>query len=367
MASKGGLGGGGLATALQIVSDEQISGVIRVSNSDGKFEIHCIDGKVVQAIPAGASADERLGEALIRNGAVSRHDVDDSWIAVRRSGGSLGEAMVRYLDRDELRRLMHVQISDVIFELFMSKRGRWEIDTTEGTATPWGFEIIDSLALIEDGRRVLAEWPVIRSVVDSPRLRFKRVKDVTAASGLGPNDHFVFTLVRADRDVTDIEHLARLGRFEADRALYQLASEGYIVAKGLSPEPEAQITPEDVRRARRLRMVHALGHLAVCGLLAVAVLHGARQLLRPGPKTVGGAASGVDSDLQAVVARTQSGRILAAVEIYRIHKGVYPENLPAVVEAGLLREDDLTYPLFAEPFVLEREGDRSYTLTPPLR
>ena len=370
MAAKGNLKGAGLADALRAVAEHKQPCVIRATAPAGRFEIHCKQGKVVRAVPEGADPDERLADALVNSGAIHRHDVEDAIVAARRAQEDLPAAMAERMDRDELRQFLFVQITDVVLDVFASPKGKWEIDITEGVSMRWGFVAVEAAQLIEDGQRAIDEWPVVRSVVDNPRLRFKKIKELDSsanAGGLAANDHCVFTLVRDDRDVTDIEHLARLGRFESARALYQLYSEGYIVPKGLSPEVEGPITKAGVRQARRLRLVHALGHLAVLGLVAVAAMYGARKALRPPPAFVSGSVGQIDSDLQAVLGSNRRARIRAAIEIYSLHTGVYPDSLDAVVAAGLLSADDLTYPLYAEPYTLQRDGERSFTLTPPLR
>lgn len=369
MAVKGSLKAGGFADALQIVAETKQSCVIRTTTPDGRYEIHCRGGQVVRATPQGADADERLGDALVRSGAASREEVELGFSSARRGNEDLPAAMAERMDRDELRQFLYFQIVDVVHLMFGAAKGKWELDTTEGAAKRWGFEAVDAHSLIDDGRRLVDEWPVIRSVVDSPRLRFKKIREIGDAlgGGLGANDHFVFTLVRDDRDVRDIEHLARIGWYEAQRALYQLASEGYIVPKGLSPEVEGPVTKAMVRDARRLRRVHATSHLGVLILVAVAGMYGARRALRPPPAFVSGAVADIDNDLQAVLGANQRARIGAAIEVYALHKGGYPDSLQAVVAAGLLNEDDLTYPMYDEPYVLQRDGERSFILTAPLR
>lgn len=370
MAVKGSLRAGGLASALQIVADDKQSCVIRATNSSGAFEIHCKEGQIVRAIHEGGDPDERLAQALVHSGAASSEEVELGFSAARRNGEDLPAAMAERMDREELRQFLYVQISDVVLDVFGSKRGRWEFDTGSGVAKRWGFEAVEAFRLIDDGRRAIDEWPVIESIVDSPRLRFKKIRDLddsTVGGGLGPNDHLVFTLVRDDRDAREIEHLARIGRFEVRRALYQLASEGYIVPKGMSPEVEGPITKAMVRHARRLRFVHSVGHLAVLALVAVAAMYGARRALRPPPTSISGSVAAIDSDLQAVLGANQRARIRAAIEVYALHKGGYPDDLGAVVTAGLLSPDDLTYPMYDEPYILQRDGERSFSLTPPLR
>ena len=57
-------------------------------------------------------------------------------------------------------------------------------------------------------------------------------------------------------------------------------------------------------------------------------------------------------------------RIEAAVEVYRVRVGSYPETLTEVVEAGLLTHAALSYPSYSAQYFYERSGE-SYVLHPP--
>ncbi len=369
MSTKGSLKAGGFGKALQIVADEERSCVIHVRGPSERYAIHCLDERVVRALRGDAKPDEGLAQALLGGGVADPDQVEAALREVRRTDCDLPTAMATKMDRLELRRHLHIQLADVVHAVFALPRGGWEIADGEEPDKPWGFESLPAADLVSDGARVVEEWPKIRTIVDSPRLRFTKVGDLVVSptqAELGPNEGLIFTLVRDDRDVADIESLARLGAFETQRALFQLTVAGHILPKDLSPERGAA-SPAALRAARRRRTVHAMGHLLVAVLVAMASLGAIRRALRPPPTAVAGAITDRATDLQTVMGDHQSARIATALEVFLLHTGSYPETLEEVVQAGLLRSDDLTYPLFDEPFVLRRSGERSYWLTPPLR
>ena len=73
-----------------------------------------------------------------------------------------------------------------------------------------------------------------------------------------------------------------------------------------------------------------------------------------------------DPATQRFISRQQISRIQAALGVYRLEKGEVPEQLAALVEAGLLEHDDLSYP-WADGYYYRRTDKQGYLLLPPLR
>jgi len=60
------------------------------------------------------------------------------------------------------------------------------------------------------------------------------------------------------------------------------------------------------------------------------------------------------------------GMLESAVEMFRLEQGDYPIRLAQVVEAGLLTQDDLTFPDYEQPYYYRRVAE-GYLLLPPTR
>ncbi|HEX7488471.1 MAG TPA: type II secretion system protein GspG, partial [Anaeromyxobacteraceae bacterium] len=65
------------------------------------------------------------------------------------------------------------------------------------------------------------------------------------------------------------------------------------------------------------------------------------------------------------LARQQVGRLVAALEVWRLEHGEYPDRLGALVEANLVEARDLRYP-WPEAYHYRRRADGGFVLLPPL-
>jgi hypothetical protein len=70
-----------------------------------------------------------------------------------------------------------------------------------------------------------------------------------------------------------------------------------------------------------------------------------------------------DPAARELLHHNQQRRVYAALELYRLENGRYPDALDSLVEAGLLAEGDLRYP-WRRPRVYRRDGDRVLVLRP---
>jgi hypothetical protein len=168
-----------------------------------------------------------------------------------------------------------------------------------------------------------------------------RGKKVTgAASNLTRNDRKVFGFIDGRRPAGQVIDLSRLGEFEACKSLVHLIDEGYIapvkevVAR---PEPDAGSIRKRVAWGPLIgRVALNLGVLVGLGLAVAALPLSREQIIESGRQL------GHDYLARARTNRLQV--IAAALEVYRVEQGQFPESLDAVVEAGLVSQEVLEMP-----------------------
>jgi hypothetical protein len=78
------------------------------------------------------------------------------------------------------------------------------------------------------------------------------------------------------------------------------------------------------------------------------------------------ATSFADPAAQRHVSQAQCVRIEAALEVFQLERGELPEHLDSLVQAGLLKPEELSYP-WREPYYYRRIAARQFVLLPPLR
>jgi hypothetical protein len=73
-----------------------------------------------------------------------------------------------------------------------------------------------------------------------------------------------------------------------------------------------------------------------------------------------------DPAAERLISRAQVKRIEGALEVFRLERGELPEKLDALVEAGLLKPEELRYP-WREQYYYRRLAAREFVLLPPLQ
>jgi hypothetical protein len=71
-----------------------------------------------------------------------------------------------------------------------------------------------------------------------------------------------------------------------------------------------------------------------------------------------------DNRGERFVSRYQIERLRSALEVYKVETGAYPEKLDVLVEVGLARRRDLSYP-WTQEYAYRRQGE-GYRLLSPL-
>jgi len=224
-----------------------------------------------------------------------------------------------------------------------------------------------------EGFRMLDEWPLIRAKINNYDLVFRIVraledeeteaealerilddafnefvdetpggvpvkKGQTGAVGnLGRSERRMLSLVDGKRSVHRLIDLSRLVEFEACKALVTLLDEGFI-----SPVKRKRARESPGRRGR-LNIVGVLTkfvvNIVVLGGLAAAafLMPWSRIELRQNSEQV---------TLEAWE-RVRANRLVAisqALEVYRVETGHYPDDLSALLKAGLLDTGVLDLP-----------------------
>jgi hypothetical protein len=194
-------------------------------------------------------AEDRLGEYL-----VSHRIVTESQL--RRAEPStgnqerLGKSLVRVglLTPDTLWEHVRGQVTEIIYSLFMWKRGSFEF--REGTPQPEKISLdVSVMTLIIEGTRRLDEWSRVREKIQSDGVVLAPVKSpgqVDPSVSLSEVEQTVLTLVDGRRTVRMIVKRSCQGRFQTWQALHSLLSAGLIRIQLLALDPPSPHSIEPV-------------------------------------------------------------------------------------------------------------------------
>jgi len=394
VALKGTLKDFGIAEILQLIGQQAKSGVLHLESRDDLIHIAIADGNVVRAESTGRKTRERLGNLLVRADIITPEELAYALDAQKRSLRRLGDILVELglVSKHDLREMTALQTTETVFRLFHWKSGTYEFEPGD---VEWDRETVTPLraeSVLMEGFRQVDEWPLVRRRISSTAMTFERTRaleperasrkpekeggDVDAAfdglgaepepkkGELGRNERRCHELAEPGRTVEKIVDLSRLGEFETCKALLNLVNLGYL--RALPPANRAAAAvgayAQDWQARIRRGAARVVATLAIAAALAGIAYWVDRRGLAFGGQ--GGAALR-DNTAQRFLARYQMERLRGALEVYRLERGEYPDDLSRLPEAGLADGRDLTYP-WSEPYYYRRRPEGRFVLLPPV-
>ena len=115
-----------LSGILQVLSEEQKTGVLKIHNTKGEFQIILLNGSIVYAIQYKKEA--RLGELLIQDGVISAERLAACLDIAKDEKLAIGKVLVdhKVISKKVLHQYLYRQFEDILFQLFLEKQGRFE-------------------------------------------------------------------------------------------------------------------------------------------------------------------------------------------------------------------------------------------------
>jgi len=227
MSLEGKLKDFGIADILQLLAQQQKTGILLVERGNDAAEIYFLNGLVIET--RSSQHTDRLGEMLIRGGYVTRQQVD---AALDRQGDSfdyLGKLLVRdgLIQHEVLQQALQTQMLETFFDILQWRDGQYRFITDKFKKEGVLDTIPGIQSILLDVLRMIDEWPAIAKIIPSFQMVF------TLAEAHTPDDIEidelpVYQLIDGRRSVQEIIDGSLLGRYAACKILAELLQDGII-------------------------------------------------------------------------------------------------------------------------------------------
>ncbi|HXT47810.1 MAG TPA: DUF4388 domain-containing protein [Gemmatimonadaceae bacterium] len=256
MAIKGSLREASLPDVLQLLAMGQKTGCLSVTDRNNFGYIYFDRGRISYA--SIVNRRDRLGDTLVKNAVITQRELDAAIDAqaTQLRNKRIGEILIEQhiLTREELHHYIRVQIEEAVYYLFTWVQGTF---TFEADMRPDDNDVLVSInpeSLLLEGARRVDEWSLIEKKVPSFDLIFEL--DVgrlaTSDAQLTSAQQTLTPLIDGRRDVTALIDMSGLGDFEVGKALYGLATAGFIQRVGKSRPQDDVVREARVEEHRNL-------------------------------------------------------------------------------------------------------------------
>jgi len=238
MSLEGNLKSLNLIAVLQLVSNERMSGILRIKS---KAEVVCIgfgEGMISGAFYERGGRQERFENYLVKSGMVSK----ENYAAITKIQEATRQPIINillennYLKREELELVIRFKIQEVLDEVFAWQDGEFKFEETKIMYAKSLIKIrLNTEAVILEGMRRIDEWPRIVKVISSDELVFRPKEKPDITIDFTDEEKRVVGLIDSKRTVRDIIEDGGLGRFRTYSAVYHLFSSGQLETYYIKP------------------------------------------------------------------------------------------------------------------------------------
>ncbi|MGV8040885.1 MAG: DUF4388 domain-containing protein [Thermoanaerobaculaceae bacterium] len=373
MALEGTLKDFSLADIFQLIGLQRKTGVLTLRSPEDVVTISFLEGRVVGADSLNKRLEDRLGQVLLKTGAVSQTELEAALRTQMETLERLGHILLRHsiISKEELRKALEKQILQIIFRVFRWQNGDYHF--SQETSVDYDAELVapmSSESILMEGARMLDEWPIIekriphRGIVFVATQAAKKVEvapdeemleeadldlvspEVTPPTGtdrlrISATEADVLALVDGLNTVDDIVRRSPHGDFETCKALYALLSRALIrpatrdeVSRAAQAQSVADLAPTP--EAPRLPwLLIALVPMLVLSFV-IARRNPLNPILGPSDKLTPRFATSVSWARMSGLWQILHGRAALA--------GAYPDTLAELVHERYLRQELLSDP-----------------------
>ena len=247
MSLKGNLETFFLNSILQLLSDDQKTGVLQVKNHQKEVKIYFQDGDIVYA--TGSQRENRLGYHLQSKGTISREKLHECLESGQKEKKALGKVLVEkgYITTEKLESIIHDQIEEIIFDLFIWEKGDFEYKDAKLNLQSMVVTKLNVVGVLLEASRRIDEMSILRKNIPNDRIIFRTAENVqdNTEIKLNANEWKALRLIDGARSVRQLIDESGFDEFLSYKTLYSLLSSG-LIEKGPSQAPaeEARVAPD---------------------------------------------------------------------------------------------------------------------------
>ncbi len=233
-----------LAGILQLLCNEQKTGILTVKRNNEESRVFFDQGTIVYATASLKQA--RLGFLLRTDGIISAQQLQKCLADARESKVHIGKVLVEkgYISLETLKKYNTRQVEAVLYDLLFWEKGRFDYRDARLNLKSMIVTQLNPMKLILEASRRIDELSVLKKVIPSDRLVFKMSGKVKSKEEikLNANEWRVLSLIDGSRSVRQVIQESGYDEFAVYKIFFSVISSGLIEQKEHAPAED----PDDL-------------------------------------------------------------------------------------------------------------------------
>ncbi len=252
---------------LQLLSSGKKTGILVITKGNVQKEICFKDGNIIYAHSKNAEEDF-LGNLLLKQGRISRVDLDRALYLHKSTGKKLGMVLVdmELFSRKDISKCLRLQIEEIVYNLFSWHEGEFVFQEGKLPQEKDFFVELNTMNILMEGTRRIDEWVEIQKGLPKDNELLKVVLAPESKSGevtLSLDQFQILSLIDGERTLPDIVADSPVGEFITNRGVYQLMAAGLVEISGVKTADKKTNLSEDDHLWWLLLKLYSLSFAAI--------------------------------------------------------------------------------------------------------
>jgi hypothetical protein len=223
-----------LTSILQLLCNDQKTGLLRVTSGENECKVFFEEGTIVYA--SGSHKESRLGYILRQDGIISAEQLQKCLTLGREQKLSLGKILVDkgYVTMSTLKKYNTKQVEEILYSLLLWKKGKFEYKDIKLNLEGMVVTQLNPMKLILEASRRIDELSVLNTVITSDSLVFRisgHVQNKEDEIRLNANEWRILSLIDGNRTIRQIVSQSGYDEFAVYKIIFSLNSYGLIEQK----------------------------------------------------------------------------------------------------------------------------------------
>ncbi len=222
-----------LTSILQLLCNDQKTGMLRITSGENECKVFFENGTIVYA--SGSQKEARLGYILRRDGIISPEQVQKCLALARKKQLSLGRILVDkgYVSMATLKKYNTKQVEEILYNVLLWKKGSFEYKDVKLKLEGMVITQLNPMKLILEASRRIDEMSILTEVIPNNKMVFQisgNVKNKEEIK-LNANEWGILSLIDGSRTIKQIITQSGYDEFPVYKIFFSLISYGLIDEK----------------------------------------------------------------------------------------------------------------------------------------
>ncbi|MCD6186033.1 MAG: DUF4388 domain-containing protein [Deltaproteobacteria bacterium] len=229
-----------LTDVLQLLCNDQKTGVLKLTNENNEVKVFIQDGSIIYA--TSTQKEFRLGTLMSNEGIITYKQLMDAIVGSKEQNIAIGKFLVikKHITEDILKQFTNKQVEEILYNIFLWSKAHFEYTDQAHNLDGMIISPFNTMTLMLEATRRIDDMSVFTKKINDKKIVFRITEKILDNKGviLRLNEWRILSFVDGIRSVEGIIKKSGLDKYSVYRMLYSLISYGLIDEKTAEQEGE---------------------------------------------------------------------------------------------------------------------------------